>query len=343
MWWFGLLLSVSDAAACGAFGLTDVERGVKVHFGATRVKVTPPGDHLMSIWSDLSPELAAWNRENNLEQPLPAGARWAWKVGDVGQPNATDGTLIVREGVPIGEWVGLHRLRLGQETYAFALQPMADPHDGERWFKLAVDRDGERIIEGAATSLCLRPLPASDQQREIRTRVAFYLAETRSPEPIVPEIARIDAIPAPIPAELALRPATITANSTLDTPYRAQMLSDGDRTTAWCEGAAGLGVGKEITIALQAPTDPVLVWVQGYAKDARRLTGNAQPRRLLARTDTGVVVEAAVPYVDDPTAPSFSLPLDAPGTKRIVLTLIEAWHGRSWEDTCLSELGVASR
>lgn len=333
-----LLVLAPEALACGGWGLTDLERGVQIAFAASRVRSGPDKAHLLSVREDLSPELAAWDRKADGGLLPPPDQRWEWRVDDVGLPHAMDGTRIVRDGQPVGEWIGFERLRLGDEEYVFTLA--LDREDfPANWYHLAVERDGERILEGRGTSLCLRPLNPEDQQREIRTRTAFYLAQTRAPGPIVPSIRRVTAAPADLPGRVA---AEVTVGGSLGPAYGAEALTDGDRATAWCEGRAGLGLGAEIHVALGAPADPVLVLQQGYAKDRWRLTGNGQPRRLLARTDTGVVVEVTVPYAHDPAAPPLVAPLGAPGTTRIDLELIEAWPGAEWADTCLSELGVAA-
>lgn len=324
-----LWLSLSDAIACGEWSLQDLERDLRVNFHASSVYVGPPGEP-----GKLEMRLGMGSDEGLINE------RMTWWV-DVGSPLSMEGGRVLRGGEPVGEWRSGSELRLGGESYVFSLERSGLGPADTSVYQLVVARAGETILEGHASSVCGVALSPDDQRREIYTRVAYWLAHSRHPSAIAPEIDHREPIPSPTPDPL---PARIAASSALRSDgrvYGADLLSDGDLATAWCEGSPDLGVGGTLTLAWDAPVDPVLALTPGYHKDALRLRGNAAPRRVIATTDTGKHVEFELPYHGIASNPSYTVPLSAPGSRSVTLEIVEAWPGERWDDSCISELSVS--
>jgi hypothetical protein len=84
------------------------------------------------------------------------------------------------------------------------------------------------------------------------------------------------------PDHKALGGAGVRASSSLkegERVYGPQLAFDGDMSTAWCEGADGLGVGEWIEIPLvSAEFSHVQIW-PGYLKSDAHLENNGSPKR----------------------------------------------------------------
>lgn len=343
-------LLASDAFACGNWHASDVELGATIEFVSPSVRVRYADgrrERPFGVVDHLDPAASAWVRATTLEQidtraiTPPPYLRWDWS-SESDRPAMRldmDGTLLRRMDVAVGEWIDARRLRLGADEYHFELTPFEDTHLGAMW-KVRVTRGDTLVLRSdEAASLCTFDLKVDDVEREIRTRLAFWLAYSRGADvAFTPEVRRVEAT-AGEPG--ARRTVTATATTELREgarTYGAAALGDGDPATAWCEGDRGYGIGARITMKTDA-TDPRLVVVPGYARDAARWRGNAQARRLLVETDTGVATSISFPYAADPTGP-YLIPLDAPGTTELTVTLVEVWPGERWDDACLSELGL---
>ena len=118
--------------------------------------------------------------------------------------------------------------------------------------------------------------------------------------------------------------------------YGPQNLFDGDRGTAWCEGASGPGTGQRIvlTVSNGAPFDRFFIW-NGYQKSRTSFTRNARPRTIVVATD------------GDPER-RYGLP-DAPGEimvrlgrmaerQRVTITIADVYPGTRYNDLCISGL-----
>jgi hypothetical protein len=86
-------------------------------------------------------------------------------------------------------------------------------------------------------------------------------------------------------------PARVWASSTLppqgSVTYEAANAFDGDRTTAWVEGAEGLGDGEALHVRFDRPvTVEALTLVPGYTKNPHTFTANAVPRSISFSSDT---------------------------------------------------------
>jgi hypothetical protein len=163
-----------------------------------------------------------------------------------------------------------------------------------------------------------------------------------APPPAAPALP---ATPSPaIITDFAAIEATTALTSTEST-FSATAAVDGDRATAWCEGADGLGLGETLTIQLKRPTSLQEIVVDGgYFKDDRTLTNNGRPRKIRVQTDRGFDAELILPFVplrehkaaEIPVKPARLAGLGE--ATRVTLTIVEADRGRFTEDTCISEI-----
>lgn len=122
---------------------------------------------------------------------------------------------------------------------------------------------------------------------------------------------------------------------------------DDDRTTAWCEGADGLGSGEALTVTLRNAVELAEIRVDGgYFKNDRTLTNNGRPRKLAIASDAGWSTELTFPFVPyrEHAADEVKVKprvVSAPGKAKVLtFTLLEADEGRFTKDVCISEIAL---
>ena len=126
--------------------------------------------------------------------------------------------------------------------------------------------------------------------------------------------------------------------------YAAANVLDGNKKTAWIEGAKGVGVDE--WIRLQAPEEETVSFVGvemklGYHKNESSLEKNGRPTKMRIETDTGFKQE--VELEADTELIIFDKPVTA---SRVRFTIVDAKAGKEFEDTCISEIrlcGVDSK
>jgi hypothetical protein len=148
---------------------------------------------------------------------------------------------------------------------------------------------------------------------------------------------------------------TVTASSTLKETGKSGdsfgpgKLIDGSRSTAWAEGAGGLGEGEWVEFTASAPISihGIRVW-GGYAESPATMTGNAHPVKMSVILDG----DNEAGYVEFPPAGGseysdyvgeWRASPDGESTARagtIKLTVEEVAPGTRWEDCCISEIEV---
>ena len=139
-----------------------------------------------------------------------------------------------------------------------------------------------------------------------------------------------------------------TASSFLDgerSSFPPDYAFDGDRSTAWCEGADGLGTGESLTVTLKSRTELAKISIDGgYFKDDRTLTNNGRPRKLAVASDAGWSHEVEFPFVPyrEHKAKEIKVrpqDIEAPGAATtLTFTLLESDEGRASKDVCISEI-----
>ncbi|MEL6343482.1 MAG: hypothetical protein AAFV53_10135 [Myxococcota bacterium] len=160
--------------------------------------------------------------------------------------------------------------------------------------------------------------------------------------------------------------------------YGARLAFDGDLSTAWCEGEAGHGEGKGITVVIDQPRTLVAVEIHGgYFKSPALLTANSRVRQMTMTashgtsgqmfTSTLTLADPAAVPAKDPCDPSGETPMDAtrwytltrdnPGARAysnlesgqsmpvdvIELDLSAVFPGSKYTDTCISEIKLIMR
>lgn len=163
--------------------------------------------------------------------------------------------------------------------------------------------------------------------------------------------------------------AKVRASSSLkegDRVYGPELAFDGDMSTAWCEGAAGLGVGEWLEIPLaHAEFSHVQIW-PGYLKSDAHLANNASPKRYrVSHEDWAFEVVDTTVRLDPERWPQHDFAgdyTDFTGTSGHVvqpvgvghdsfalagsdvvgdvvrIQILEARPGKKHEDTCISEV-----
>lgn len=122
---------------------------------------------------------------------------------------------------------------------------------------------------------------------------------------------------------------------------------DQDRSTAWCEGAEGLGAGQALTVTLKKQVELAEIRVDGgFFKDDRTLTNNGRPRKIAVASDAGWSKELTFPFVPyrEHAAPEVKekpRSVRDPGSAKVLtFTLMEADEGRFTKDVCISEVAL---
>lgn len=118
--------------------------------------------------------------------------------------------------------------------------------------------------------------------------------------------------------------------------YGPQNLFDWDRTTAWCEGVSGAGVGETLSVYIEGggPFRRFFI-MNGYQKSEAVFLDNARPRTIEVSTDTGLTFRTTLP--DGRQEMMVQMP--AVGIYRALhVRIVDVYKGQKYEDTCMTEL-----
>lgn len=148
----------------------------------------------------------------------------------------------------------------------------------------------------------------------------------------------------PSEASTLVRPTSVEASSTLKSTsthsYRPTNLVDGDVTTAWNEGAEGLGLGEWVKFEFSRQL--VLTRIEianGFQKDDDRFAGNPRVKTLKVEYSTGTV--QLVDLLDTPDFQTI-VPTRQP-VEWMKMTIVSVHPDYEWEDTALSEVRIYAR
>lgn len=141
-----------------------------------------------------------------------------------------------------------------------------------------------------------------------------------------------------------LTPSTVRASSHIvlrDRQYPPILAFDGDRSTAWNEGAPGHGQGEWIEAAFATPARiRRIVLTTGWDDISRRgedlFTGNAHLRRVVLEVD-GQPLRTLEVAADDREITFERLNVIG-STVRIVAA--DTWPGTRWADFCIAEVSI---
>lgn len=126
-------------------------------------------------------------------------------------------------------------------------------------------------------------------------------------------------------------------------PYHA---TDGDDTTIWSEGASGYGINEWWQIAYVRPVSLSGLYIKnGYWRLEERLAQNGRVKKLRVTFSDGNYEDFSL---GDPTSNDFQTLLSSNGdrlqfskaytTSSVRVTILDAYPGTKWEDTCVTEI-----
>ena len=185
----------------------------------------------------------------------------------------------------------------------------------------------------------MEPAPKTEQSPE--TAEAFEttgMPETDTESGTETE-ARAYVRSGPLPLE-----ASVEASSTLTGgDYDVGNLLDEDLTTAWHEGAEGMGEGESVTFYF-AEEELIygLAFIPGYLKSSKLFIENGRPTKL--RIDVGemymaVMIEEYEPDFESVSASMLYAEFPEPVyAKELMVTIVSAIWGEKYEDTGITEM-----
>jgi hypothetical protein len=140
--------------------------------------------------------------------------------------------------------------------------------------------------------------------------------------------------------QLTLGNAQVCASSTLNqqksNTYGLTNLFDGDRNTAWVEGAPGNGEGQQISVSFDAPvTINEIVLINGYAKSSKSFNDNARIQNLSIQSSTNISGDIAL--LDQSQDQSYTIK-GLENVEWITFGIGSVYPGAKWQDTAISEI-----
>jgi len=131
--------------------------------------------------------------------------------------------------------------------------------------------------------------------------------------------------------------------------YEAEMLNDGDISTAWVEGCDGNGEGEEVRFIIEdyrmeeEDFEPVgyplwgMTFLNGYRKNPEIWQANGRVRTALVSVNSNPL--CVIELLDTMDAQFVSLPdVYVAHGDTISIEIIDVYAGTTWEDTAITEL-----
>ena len=136
--------------------------------------------------------------------------------------------------------------------------------------------------------------------------------------------------------------ASVAASSTLQSSrfnYSPSVLTDGDPTTAWNEGADGDGIGETVTFTLKQKSKVTSTSIyNGYDKSYSIYYRNNRVKSCYFIFDDGKEFRTLNDYYNRQQKLTF---YKVHKTKKITIKIVSVYRGSSYHDTCLSEVSFA--
>jgi hypothetical protein len=151
-----------------------------------------------------------------------------------------------------------------------------------------------------------------------------------------------------IARRLPVRASSVLCEKSGSCHAPAYIMDDKDKT-AWCEGAAGPGIGATLTIDLRGPKLLYGIrFLNAYAKSKRAMFDNARLRKVAIIVDDGrrfgaELGDQSPKYAFDPgmqglyNYPTVTFPAPI-RTRNVILEVLSVYPGRKYEDLCISEI-----
>lgn len=143
--------------------------------------------------------------------------------------------------------------------------------------------------------------------------------------------------------------ATSVLEASESATYKPENLLDGNFSTAWVEGEAGVGTGTTITIKLEQPTLVYgLKFFNGYQKSKDLFAKNGRVKHVTMSNRDNILADTDVyydkPYEMDTDFAEYDRPYNLISFQQptvvdeIVITIQDACAGDKYEDTAISEV-----
>lgn len=124
--------------------------------------------------------------------------------------------------------------------------------------------------------------------------------------------------------------------------YDINALTDGDLSTAWCEGRKGVGIGEIITLRWTNASAVDNLWLfNGYTKSNASFTNNGRVRDVrITLWSTNEVERRQMAFTLRDTASEQAIPLPWPNLqpRQIEIEILSTYKGAKYSDTCMSEI-----
>ncbi|MDQ7071438.1 MAG: hypothetical protein Q9M48_12005 [Rhodobacterales bacterium] len=124
--------------------------------------------------------------------------------------------------------------------------------------------------------------------------------------------------------------------------YDIKALTDGNPSTAWCEGVKGRGIGEIITLRWTNASAVDNIWLNnGYTKSNASYTNNGRLRdvRLTLWPLDGLERrQMSFTLRDTPAEQAIPIPWPNLRPRQIEIEILSTYEGAKYRDTCLSEI-----
>lgn len=160
---------------------------------------------------------------------------------------------------------------------------------------------------------------------------------------IVPTTLTASTAPPRAPARIDPTTITASASSVLapepGVTYGVGNTLDGNRDTAWNDGAPGSGAGEMLTYRFASPVQLTGIrLVNGFAASPELFQQNARIRAVVVLTDAG-----RFPFTLTDVADAQELTADFGRTSSVVLDVVTAYPGIVYEDLALTDIEFFAR
>ena len=118
--------------------------------------------------------------------------------------------------------------------------------------------------------------------------------------------------------------------------YYPENVLDGNRSTCWCEGVSGDGIGETLTITTESSHSvSKVVIANGNLSSESSYYANNRIKEFEIIFSDGTSLSATIS--DSYTTQPFAISFDPKETTSITLRIVSVYSGSSYSDTCVSE------
>lgn len=121
--------------------------------------------------------------------------------------------------------------------------------------------------------------------------------------------------------------------------YETKNLYDNNKSTCWCEGVDGDGIGETITVSFTESVNiDTIQLINGFSKTQDLYNKNNRLKKISLTFDDGSVEDIEI---KDNYDESQSISFNSHKTKNIVIKINEVYSGTKYQDTCITELSFS--